>query len=113
MMTEPSRSSSQPFAAEAAPRRPAARPEPLPTFCFSVQAAAEPGVMPRVLELFAKRNLVPSKWHSSVAGPAGEELHIDIQVAGMAPELGDYIARCLRQILHVTCVLTTTKAVEP
>jgi hypothetical protein len=69
--------------------------------------------LPSRWSLFAKRNLVPSKWHSSVAGPAGEELHIDIQVAGMAPELGDYIARCLRQILHVTCVLTTTKAVEP
>ena len=30
------------------------------TACFSVHARAEPGVMPRVLELFAKRGLVPS-----------------------------------------------------
>ena len=34
-------------------------------FCFSVHAAAEPGVMPRVLELFAKRGLVPHKWQSA------------------------------------------------
>ena len=34
------------------------------TVCFSIQAAAEPGVMPRVLELFAKRNLVPERWVS-------------------------------------------------
>ena len=33
--------------------------------CFSVQARAEPGVMPRVLELFAKRGLVPQNWHST------------------------------------------------
>ena len=26
--------------------------------CFSIQAEAEPGVMPRVMELFAKRGLV-------------------------------------------------------
>ena len=28
-------------------------------FCFSVVASAEPGALPRVLEFFAKRNLVP------------------------------------------------------
>lgn len=104
---------SQPFRSPFPATGAADAPRSDPTFCFSVQAAAEPGVMPRVLELFAKRNLVPSKWHSSLAGAAGEELHIDIQVAGLAPELGDYIARCLRQIVHVGCVLTTTKAVGP
>ena len=40
------------------------------TACFSVQARAEPGVMPRVLELFAKRGLVPQRWHSAAAGTA-------------------------------------------
>jgi len=81
------------------------------TFCFSIQAAAEPGVMPRVLELFAKRNLVPSKWHS-IAGAEGE-LQIDIQVEGLAADLGDYIAACLRQIVHVDTVLTSLKHARP
>jgi hypothetical protein len=27
--------------------------------CFSIHAEAEPGVRPRVLELFAKRGIVP------------------------------------------------------
>jgi len=31
--------------------------DPSVTACFSVHAHAEPGVMPRVLELFAKRGL--------------------------------------------------------
>ena len=43
--------------------------------CFSVQARAEPGVMPRVVELFAKRGLVPQRWHSAVSG---EALTIDV-----------------------------------
>ena len=81
------------------------------TVCFSIQAAAEPGVMPRVLELFAKRNLVPLRWHSDRVGPAGRELAIDLQVAGLTPELTDYIARCLRQLYDVQAVLTSEKTV--
>jgi acetolactate synthase small subunit len=77
--------------------------------CFSLRAAAEPGVMPRVLELFAKRNLVPERWHSDVVGPGREELSIDLQVADLAPETGAYIARCLRQIWGVEAVLTSEK----
>ncbi|MCH7937887.1 MAG: hypothetical protein IH994_12495, partial [Proteobacteria bacterium] len=53
------------------------------TACFSVIAAAEPGAMPRVLEIFAKRGLVPSQWLSSIAGFHSRELHIDIQLEGV------------------------------
>jgi len=78
-------------------------------FCFSIQAQAEPGVMPRVLELFAKRNLVPVRWHSDVLGGPGRDLAIDVQVEGLTTTLGDYIARCLRQIPGVATVLTAEK----
>lgn len=77
-----------------------------PTLCFSVHAEAEPSVMARVLEIFAKRGLVPSRWHS-VAG-AGS-LVIDIQLDGCEPGLGAYMARCMRQIATVETVLTTTR----
>ena len=88
------------------PAGPEGADDPAPTFCYAVQAAADPGVMSRVLELLAKRGLVPSRWHSAVAG---EELHIDVQMAALAPDLGDTIARGLRQIVHVQAVLTTVK----
>jgi len=78
-------------------------------FCFSVQAEAEPGIMPRVLELFAKRNLVPMRWVSDVSGPGGRDLSIDVQAEGLSPELSAYIARCLRQIHGVSAVLTSEK----
>ena len=78
-----------------------------PTACFSVTAEAEPGVMPRVLELFAKRGLVPSLWHSKVA-PTGE-LTIDLQMAGMETALALQIAKSLRQIWGVSSVLTAEK----
>lgn len=93
------------------------KPRRTPVFCFSLSAAAEPGVMPRVLELFAKRNLVPLRWHSDRLPPGhgrshgrgGETLAIDIQVGDLEPALGDYIARCLRQIHGVETVLTSEK----
>lgn len=84
-------------------------------YCFSLTADVEPGVMPRVLELFAKRSLVPLRCHSDVVARRGKEgggataLSIDLQVAGLTPELSDYIARCLRQIWGVETVLTSEK----
>ena len=78
--------------------------EPAATACFSVHARAEPGVMPRVLQQFAKRNLVPARWYSRVVAGAG--LEIDIQMAALSPEEGDYIAQCLRRLVDVEAVLT-------
>ena len=73
------------------------------TVCFTVQARAEPGVMPRVIELFAKRGLVPARWHSTASQSV---LTIDIQIGGLQRDLADYIARCMRQITGVDTVLT-------
>jgi len=72
--------------------------------CFTVQGRAEPGLMPRVVELFAKRGLVPQQWHSTVSG---EALTIDVQMGGLDRELCGYIARCMRQITGVETVLTS------
>ncbi len=82
------------------------RPEGQPTACFSVHAAAEPAVMPRVIELFARRGLVPSSWVSRVSGP---EITIDLQMPGIDAEAAHYLARCLRQIVSVDTVLVSEK----
>ena len=74
------------------------------TACFSVIATAEPGTMPRVLEIFAKRGLVPARWLSAVAGPRDGEIHIDIQLA-------ERLAQSLRQVVSVQSVLTSEKRV--
>jgi acetolactate synthase small subunit len=77
------------------------------TACFSVHAHAEPGVMPRVLELFTKRGLTPSAWHSVVCGTDQAKLTIDIQMRGLGRDLMDYIAACLRQLAYVEVVLAS------
>ncbi len=80
-------------------------------YCYSVHAAAEPDVMPRVLELFAKRNLTPTSWHSTVASTNSgyDDLQIDIQIQQLESKVAEHIARCLRQIVHVNTVLTSEK----
>lgn len=79
------------------------------TACFYVQAKADPSVLPRTLEQFAKRGLIPSKWHSVQTGRRNDELHIDIQVDGMGGALTKRVAACLREIVHVELVLTSEK----
>jgi acetolactate synthase small subunit len=74
------------------------------TAYFSLQARAEPGIMPRVIELFAKRGLVPQKWHCTAFGSV---LTIDVQIGGLDRDLGDHIARSMRQIVGVESVLTS------
>ena len=78
------------------------------TWCFAVQAEASPGLMPRVLELFAKRNLVPARWHSALT-PGSTELSMDIQVAQIDGELAAYLAACMRQFVGVAMVLVSRK----
>ena len=91
-----------------------AHPESFPrvVHCFSVLAAAEPGAMPRVLEYFAKRGLVPSRWVSYVTEPQGQtaELSIDIQIAGLEEQVAERIAVSLRGLHDVRLVLTSQKA---
>jgi len=65
--------------------------------------------MSRVLEVFAKRGLVPSQWHSTLAGRNGEELHIDVQIADIDAMLARRLAETLRQVIAVRSVLVSEK----
>ena len=79
------------------------------TACFSVHALPEPGVMPRVLELFAKRGLVPQRYDGTASDTV---LTIEVQIGGLGRDMVDYIARCMRQITGVEAVLISTMAIE-
>jgi acetolactate synthase small subunit len=78
--------------------------------CFAVRAAADPGTLPRILELFAKRGLVPSSVHSRMSG-TGEAalLMVDLQIDGLTGAQVEVVAEQLRQIVVVERVLTARK----
>jgi hypothetical protein len=81
------------------------RAEAAQTTCFSVHGAADPGLLPRVAGLWAKRGLTPTRWHSAVCGHGDRELYIDLEVPGLSPGLASQIAGELRQIWGVSQVL--------
>ena len=77
--------------------------------CYAVEGMADPGLLPRVLELFVKRGLVPDRCFVQRHGRQGEHLLIDLQVVGFDAATADNVARALRQIPLVTTVLTSEK----
>ena len=79
-----------------------------PTACFSVHADTDPGLMPRILEIFAKRGLVPTRWYSRVDGP-DNGLTIDLEMAGLTPEMSAGIAAEMRAVWGVGLVLSSEK----
>tara|TARA_R110001592_G_scaffold283010_3_gene550879 strand:- start:8330 stop:8680 length:351 start_codon:yes stop_codon:yes gene_type:complete len=89
--------------------RPPRRRKPLPTQCFSVQALADPGTLPRVVEVFAKRGLVPTRIHASHAQAGREGLVVDIHLDNTEAEQARLIAQELRRQFCVEAVLVTEK----
>lgn len=78
-------------------------------FCFSVQADADPGLMSRVIEVFALRGLVPTRCHGVRGGAAAEEFHVDLQFEGMSARDAAIVAEKLRQVWLVHNVLMSSK----
>lgn len=70
----------------------------------------DPGAMPRVMEVFAKESLIPTRWTSFVEN---NNLMIDIQMEGLLPARAEYFARVIRKIPMVENVLSSTKASPP
>jgi len=77
--------------------------------CFSVSAAVDSSVMPRVLAVFAQLGLVPDKWYSMVDGLDGGKLHIDIQMGNLNGGQVEHLAQSIRRIVLVETVLTSEK----
>ena len=65
-------------------------------YCF--EADAEPGVLPRALELFAKRGLVPARVYAQADA---DLLSVEIEVEGLEPDTADHVGLCLSQIVGV------------
>ena len=94
------------FAAAPVSRRATPASAPAVT-CFSVVAAADPGTLPRVLEQFAMRSLVPQRWHAVLT--EGDELSIDAQVTGLDAQRTEVLASKLRALICVRSVLVVEK----
>jgi len=89
------------------PQSPPPSAAPCFTACFFVVAMADPAIMPRLANVFAKRGLTPTTWHSTLA--EGGAVHVDIQLAAASQDLSERLAQDLRQLVLVETVLTSRK----
>jgi len=76
---------------------------------FRLRATAAPDVLPRCLELLAKRNMVPTFWHSE---RVDDGLEIEFRVEDIDGHLEAYMAECLRRIVNVEAVVTASVGLQ-
>jgi hypothetical protein len=76
------------------------------TFCYRLLALKRAGVAPRVIEYFAKRDLVPERFESRAGA---ETLAIEVEVAGLDIAAAQHIARCLAGLVEVERVAVALK----
>ena len=77
---------------------PSAAARPSVAVRFMLDADAAPGLLPRLLQPFAKRDLVPDRMWSH---RAGETLHVEIAMEAMPGDVVHLIEGNLRQVVGV------------
>lgn len=65
---------------------------------FSLVADATPGLLPRLLQPFAKRDLSPDVFEAS---RSGEDMHVEIAMHAMPAEMVHLVEGNLRQVVGV------------
>jgi hypothetical protein len=65
---------------------------------FTLEAEAAPGLLPRLLQPFAKRDLVPDHLR---ARREGETLHVELGMTAMPVEMVHLVAGNLGQVMGV------------
>lgn len=68
---------------------------------FMLDADSEPGLLSRLLQPFAKRDLVPDRMWSH---RAGDVMHVEIAMQAMPAEIVHLVEGNLRQVVGVRCL---------
>lgn len=90
--------------------------EPRPTVSSSFKAlfyvvgAADPGLLPRLIEPMAKMGHVPSRVHASRESGDGSELVVDLRLADVSARTAQLVENALRATVGVRQVIAV---VEP
>ncbi|MDX2157740.1 MAG: hypothetical protein SFW09_14665 [Hyphomicrobiaceae bacterium] len=77
---------------------------PLPTHVdarYLVQGPADPGLLPRLVEPFAKLGTVPTRVHASREAGDGSEMTVDLRLAQATPRTAQLIEHALRRVVGV------------
>jgi hypothetical protein len=89
---------------------PPAAPRPFVAVRFMLDADAEPGLLPRLLQPFAKRDLVPDRMWSHRAGTT---IHVEIAVEALPGDAVHLIEGNLRQVVGVRSLVRVRPEAVP
>jgi hypothetical protein len=87
---------------------PSSDPSHRSTAVFTIQAIADPGVLPAALGLFAKHGLIPSRWVGN-AHVGDDKLFLQVEFDAMADDEARRLATGLRRLLCVETVVTDAR----
>ena len=72
---------------------------------YFVSAESGPGLLPRLVEPFAKLGLIPDRVHADREAHADRALSVDLRIAGVTPREADLLERALRTVIGVRSVI--------
>ncbi len=77
---------------------------------FYVTGAADPGLLPRLVEPIAKLGHVPTRVHASREAGDGTEINVDLRLRGVSSRAAELVENALRRVVGVRQVIAV---VEP
>lgn len=72
---------------------------------FFLTAEADCGLMLRVLQSFARLNVTPYRVHASTEQGTGEEMSLEVRIAGADPAIAERLAALCRTVMGVRSVI--------
>jgi hypothetical protein len=82
-----------------------------PVYCFSVTVKADPGLMLRIMELWAKRGLVPDRWHGEKSEMETGDVRLYIETSDFDFAAARHVAESIRGVFGVTQVVVCEKQI--
>ncbi len=76
---------------------------------FMLDAESSPGLLPRLLAPFARRDLIPDRMWAHRSGPC---MHVEIAMQAMPADLVHLVEGNLRQVIGVTNLVQLRPAAE-
>ena len=73
---------------------------------YFVTAEADPNLLPRLIEPFAKLGFVPDRVHSDRDSFQNQTLRVDLRIAGLSNHDAMLIEKALRRVIGVQSVIT-------
>ena len=77
---------------------------------FLVQGPSDPGLLPRLVEPFAKLGTVPSRVHASCESGDGSQMTVDLRLGGVAPRTAELVEHALRRVVGVSQLIAVVEA---